>query len=175
MGSQSTDCVAPNEFTSALSLAANGVAIVTTSGSAGQAGLTVSSVCSVCAEPALILACVNTDNEFCKMAEANGVIAINLLTSAQANLSNVFAGFGDNPDDDRFLSGRWDSLYTGSPVLIDALVSLDCTIDSHRIHGTHTVYMGRVVAVRSNDAPALVYCQRTYGSVSPAPTVLTQK
>lgn len=162
-------CVAPNEFTSALSLAANGVAIVTTNGSAGEAGLTVSSVCSVCAEPALILACVNTDNEFCKFAEANGVLAVNLLTNTQANLSNVFAGFGDYPDADRFLSGRWDSLKTGSPTLIDALVTLDCTIDSHSIHGTHTVYMGRVVAVRSKDAPALVYSQRAYGSVTPAP------
>lgn len=171
MGSQSTDCVAPNEFTSALSLAANGVAIVTTNGRAGQAGLTVSSICSVCAEPALILACINTENEFCNMAETNGVLAINLLNSAQANLSNVFAGFGDNPEADRFLSGKWDSLNTGAPILIDALVSLDCTIDSHRIHGTHTVYMGRVVAVRSNDAPALVYSQRSYGSVAPNPTV----
>ena len=170
MGSHSTACVAPNEFTSALSLAANGVAIVTTDGSAGQAGLTVSSVCSVCAEPALILACVNTDNEFCKMAEANGVLAINLLNDAQSNLSNVFAGFGDDPYADRFLSGKWDSLHTGSPTLVGALVTLDCTIDSHRIHGTHTIYMGRVVAVRSNDAPALVYSQRAYGSVSPAPT-----
>ena len=169
MGFQSAPSVAPHEFTSALSLAANGVAIVTTNGSAGQAGLTVSSVCSVCAEPALILACVNTDNEFCKMAEANGVLAINLLTVNQADLSNVFAGFGADPDADRFLSGKWDSLNTGAPALIDALVTLDCTIDSHRIHGTHTVYMGRVVAVRSNDAPALVYSQRSYGSVIPTP------
>ena len=166
MGSKPTDCVAPNEFTSALSLAANGVAIVTTNGSAGQAGLTVSSVCSVCAEPALILACDNTDNEFCKMAETNGVFAINLLASAQSHLSNVFAGFGDNPEADRFLSGEWDTLKTDAPALVDALVTLDCTIDSHRIHGTHTVYMGRVVAVRSNDAPALVYSQRAYGSVT---------
>ncbi len=169
MGFQSAPSVAPHEFTSALSLAANGVAIVTTNGSAGQAGLTVSSVCSVCAEPALILACVNTDNEFCKMAEANGVLAINLLTVSQSDLSNVFAGFGADPDADRFLSGKWDSLNTGAPALIDALVTLDCTIDSHRIHGTHTVYMGRVVAVRSNDAPALVYSQRSYGSVIPTP------
>ena len=168
MGSKPRDCVAPIEFTSALSLAANGVAIVTTNGNAGEAGLTVSSVCSVCAEPALVLACVNTDNEFCKIAEANGVLAINLLTSTQSDLSNVFAGFGDNPDGDRFLSGKWDTLNTGAPTLVDALVTLDCTIDSHRIHGTHTVYMGRVVAVRSNDAAALVYSQRAYGSVTPA-------
>jgi len=168
MGSQPTACVAPQEFTSALSLAANGVAIVTTDGSAGKAGLTVSSICSVCAEPALILACVNTENEFCKMAEANGVLAINLLNENQSNLSNVFAGFGDDPDADRFLSGKWDSLNTGSPALVNALVTLDCTIDSHTIHGTHTLYMGRVVAVRSNDAAALVYSQRAYGSVAPA-------
>jgi len=168
MGSQTPDCVKPSEFTAALALAANGVAIVTTDGSAGKAGLTVSSVCSVCADPALILACVNTNNEFCKIAEANGVLAINLLNNQQTNVSNVFAGFGDDPDADRFLTGTWDTLKSGSPTLSDALVSLDCHIDSYKTHGTHNIYIGRVIAIRSNDASALVYSQRAYGTVSPA-------
>jgi len=167
MGSQIPDSVAPSDFTAALALAANGVAIVTTDGSAGRAGLTVSSICSVCADPALILACVNTDNEFCKIAEANGVLAINLLNNQQAQISNVFAGFGEDPDADRFLTGNWGTHKTGAPTLNDALVSLDCHIDSFKTHGTHTVYMGRVVAVNSNDAGALVYSQRAYGTVSP--------
>ncbi len=165
MTSNKTDSVTPSEFTSALALAANGVAIVTTDGKAGRAGLTVSSICSVCAEPALMLACVHAQNEFCAMTESNGVFAINLLAKTQSELSNVFAGISETKESDRFLSGSWDKLDTGAPTLVDALVTLDCTIHSYKTHGTHTVYIGNVVAVRSNDAPALVYSQRAYGSI----------
>ncbi len=168
MNSAATDGVSPSEFTSALALAANGVAIVTTDGAAGRAGLTVSSVCSVCADPALILACVNADNEFCTAAEKNGSFAINLLAAEQSQISNVFAGLAADKDADRFANGEWDTLQTGAPALVDALVTLDCTIDSYSTHGTHTIYIGRVQAVRSREASALVYCQRAYGTVAPA-------
>ncbi len=166
MGSKKTDSVTPSEFTTALALAANGVAIVTTDGDAGRAGLTVSSICSVCAEPALILACVHAQNEFCPLAQANNAFAINLLSHNQSDLSNIFAGISADKDADRFSYGQWDTMQTGAPALIKALVTLDCKLHAYETHGTHTIYIGRVVAVRSHESQALVYCQRAYGSVA---------
>lgn len=154
--------VSPREFTAALSLAANGVSIVTTGGKAGKAGLTVSSICSVCAEPPLILACVNEKNEFCQLADNNGCFAINLLSTEHTELSGVFAGLGDNPDADRFQFGQWTELSTGSPVLVNALVSLDCKLVSAKTHGTHRIYIGEVNALDSHDSTALVYTKRQY-------------
>ena len=116
------------DFVAALSLAANGVAIVTTDGNAGKSGLTVSSMVSVCADPPLMLACVNSDNVFCNIADANSGFAINLLTQDQQGISNTFAGFGDNPDVDRFTQGSWSTRDTGSPNLDNALASLDCAL-----------------------------------------------
>lgn len=154
------------DFVAALSLAANGVAIVTTDGNHGKAGLTVSSMVSVCAEPALMLACVNSDNEFCQMADANQVFAINLLAEDQQDVSNVFAGFGEDPDADRFTVGEWTQAVTGSPILTNALVSLDCMFVESREHGSHRVYIGRVVNVNTRDTAPLVYSRRNYAKLA---------
>lgn len=155
-------------FISALSLAANGVAIVTTDGDAGKAGLTVSSMVSVCAEPPLMLACVNTNHEFCVKVESNRSFALNLLAADQQPISNVFAGFRNNADTefiDRFLTGEWTTSTSGSPILSDAMVSLDCAFVEGRTHGTHTIYIGRVLEVASRDASPLVYTRRNYAAL----------
>lgn len=159
--------VDPSDFTAALALAANGVSIVTTDGPHGKAGLTVSSMCSVCADPTLMLACVHAENKFCEIADANEQFAINLLTTDQTELSGTFAGLGDDPDADRFLVGNWTQLQTGSPVLTDALVSLDCKLVRATTHGTHRIYIGEVVDLLSNNNNALVYTARQYAKPVP--------
>jgi len=150
------------DFTSALSRAANGVSIVTASHAGSSAGLTVSSMCSVCAEPAMMLACVNADNEFCALAEASGYFAINLLKHDQQALSNRFAGLTDPTPEDRFSEGDWDLTNHQTPVLSDALVSLFCSVDSSILHGTHRVFFGRVLVANASDGEALVYSDRAY-------------
>jgi len=159
--------LAANDFTAALALAANGVSIVTTDGKHGKAGLTVSSMCSVCAVPALILACVNADNEFCEKAIANEHFAVNLLTTSHTELSTVFAGLGVHPNADRFDTGAWQTLDTGSPILSDALVSLDCRFVSAATHGTHRIFIGEVLSVLSHAAAPLIYTNRQYAYASP--------
>jgi len=162
--------ISASEFTAALALAANGVSIVTTDGEHGKAGLTVSSMCSVCAEPALVLACVNADNEFCKKADANQHFAINILTTAHTALSSVFAGLGNNPEADRFVNGRWQTLETGSPVLSDSLVSLDCKLVSATTYGTHRIHIGEVLQTRSSEAAPLIYTNRAYATAEVLPS-----
>ena len=156
-----------SEFTSALALAANGVSIVTTDGDHGKAGLTVSSMCSVCADPPLILACVNADNEFCAKADSNEHFAVNILSTLHTSLSGVFAGLGESPDTDRFAIGQWQTLQTGSPILANALVSLDCTLVSATTHGTHRIYIGEVQAILSEESEPLIYTNRRYAHAKP--------
>ncbi len=115
-----------------------------------------------------MLACVNAENEFCALADANEHFAINILATHHTDLSTVFAGLGDDPDADRFATGQWTTLKTGSPVLSDALVSLDCELPSAgTLHGTHKIYIGNVIALASNDSAALVYAQRAYAKTTP--------
>ena len=162
--------VAPESFTGALAAAANGVCVVTTAAGGRRAGLTVSSMCSVCAEPPLLLACVNLDNEFDELAARAGTFAVNILESRHAALATVFAGLVEPPPrpdglaPDRFDAGDWGTLATGAPTLADALVSLDCTLDSTLERGTHRIWIGRVVALATSPGVPLVYTSRAFAS-----------
>lgn len=164
----STDAsVDSGAFVSALASAANSVTIVTTAGTGGRGGLTVSSMCSVCAEPPIVLACVSRDNEFCNSVTENNAFCVNLLNTTQVDIAKVFAGIGPNPDADRFLTGEWDVIKTGSPALMGAVASLDCRLQQSYTHGTHTIYIGLVVGLNHQSAEPLVYHNRAFSRSIP--------
>lgn len=166
---EETPSITASAFTSALSQAANGVSVVTTTHDEVDNGLTVSSMCSVCAEPALLLICVNSDNEFCEMAVASGRFAVNILPSSCVELAMVFAGLVEDQSNTRFETGNWTQLTTGAPVLSDALVALDCVVESSQIHGSHRVFFGKVVDVRTTSGEPLIYTDRRFAVVEPVP------
>lgn len=159
--------ITASAFTSALSLAANGVSVVTTKHGNKEAGLTVSSMCSVCADPALLLVCINTENEFCTLADESGFFAVNIIPNDSVALATVFAGLGDNSEASRFDTGEWTSLATGSPILANALVALDCQVDSSIVKGSHRVFFGKVVDIRTTSGEPLIYTDRRFAIVHP--------
>ena len=123
-------------------------------------------MCSVCAEPALLLVCVNAGNEFCAMVDASARFAVNILGEHQQAVSNVFAGIGEETESDRFAAaGEWTTLASGAPILGDALVSLDCELDTALERGTHRVFFGRVIDVRTTRGEPLVYTARGYAQM----------
>lgn len=166
---EDSPCITASAYTSALSQAANGVSVVTTTANNINTGLTVSSMCSVCADPALLLVCVNSDNEFCEMAVNSNRFAVNILPSSCVELATVFAGLVDEFKDKRFEIGEWTTLTTGAPILSNALVALDCLIESSQVHGTHRVFFGKVVDVRTTSGEPLIYTDRRFAVVEPVP------
>ena len=54
---------------------------------------------------------------------------------------------GAHSGEGRFNSRDGTRLATGSPVLIDALVSFDCRVVKKLAHGTHTIFLGIVEQV----------------------------
>ncbi len=81
----------------------------------------------------------------------------------------VFAGLVEDARDNRFSSGDWTRLTTGSPILTDALVALDCQLESTQVHGSHRVFFGRVVDVRTTSGEPLIYTDRRFAVVEPRP------
>jgi len=126
----------------------------------------------------LLLACVNADNEFCELAQASERFTINLLEQRHATLALVFAGLGadgqpTDADCDRFASGRWRDGRNGSPVLIDALVSMECTLDSSFQRGTHRVFIGLVTSIDTQaDGTPLIYTGRGFAAPTALPAAL---
>ena len=80
------------DFISAMAAAATGVSVITTEGSAGRFGLTVSAVSSVSAEPPMLLACVNRKSPAAAAIVENGRFAVNVLGFHNQDVAEVFSG-----------------------------------------------------------------------------------
>jgi len=156
-----------DRFIDGMSRAAATVAVVTTDGAAGRAGVTVSAMASVSADstsPSLLV-CVHRLSPAAPAILANGVFCVNLLRDSQAWLSDTFAGRRPTGTGDKFEAGKWTTLQTGAPVLADGLVAFDCTLRMATLYGSHYILVGEVEeAVVAEHGPALVYANRAYGS-----------
>ncbi|HEX5327971.1 MAG TPA: flavin reductase [Acetobacteraceae bacterium] len=139
------------------------VNVITTAGPGGRAGFTASAVCSVTDSPPTLLICANRSNDSYAALKANGVVCVNTLTAGQQEMSPVFAGLTEHSMEQRFDSGAWYSLVTGAPVLRDAAVAFDCSIDKAVEVGTHDVFFCIVEAVQFGPVhEGLIYYARGY-------------
>ena len=111
------------KFLEGMSKAACTVNVVTTNGPAGRAGLTVSAMSSVSADPMSLLVCVNAQSHSGNIIRENQVFCVNVLNERQAHISNVFSS--RKTVEEKFSSATWTTEVTGSPVLPDALAHFD--------------------------------------------------
>jgi cob(II)yrinic acid a,c-diamide reductase len=157
--------IEPLAFRNAMSHFAEAVHILTTDGPAGRRGVTISAVCSVSDNPATMLVCLNRSHEFNHLFIENQVFALNTLSIGQQALSEAFSGKGELSQQDRFALGRWQTLQTGAPVLMDALASFDCRIIATHEVATHYVIYGKVTALNIGEpGRSLIYLNRSYRS-----------
>jgi flavin reductase (DIM6/NTAB) family NADH-FMN oxidoreductase RutF len=143
-----------------------GVTVVTVKAGDQVHGLTVSSFCSVSPDPPLVAVVIDQRHTAYPLLEREGAaFAVNVLGQDQTEVSNRFAWL---KDEDRFGAGEWSAAVTGAPVLADALAWLDCRVWGRYPAGTHSVYVGEVLAsgVPRPDQPPLVYWNRGYRKLS---------
>ena len=144
---------------------AGAVNIITSMHAGHRYGMTATAVCSATADPPTVLACIN------KLATTHGAVAksrmfcVNVLRAEDWELSSGFSGAQSG--EARFRSRDWTRLATGSPVLIDALVSFDCRVVKKLAHGTHTIFLGQVeqVLVGKKGKP-LLYSDGQYAKLA---------
>jgi flavin reductase (NADH)/flavin reductase/chlorophenol-4-monooxygenase component 1 len=66
---------------------------------------------------------------------------------------------------DRFSLTDWDTLVTGAPRCVHALVALDCRVADVRDIGTHSVFAAKVLATTESECGApLLYQRRAYAT-----------
>lgn len=154
--------ISSEDFRDALRHFPSGVTVITIKAGDQIHGLTVSAFASVSPEPPLVTVVIDHRHRSYPLLEQEGaVFAVNILSQEQIHLSNRFAWV---KDEDRFEEGDWGTALTGAPILTDALAWLDCRIYARQAAGTHTIYVGEVVAsgVPLPDAAPLVYWNRGY-------------
>jgi flavin reductase len=150
-------------FREAMSRIAATVHIVATDGPAGLSGMTATAVTSITLEPAMMLVCVNKSSSSTTRIIDNGVFCINTLGPAHEALADIFAGRTEQHLEERFASGEWTKLSTGSPALIGAVASFDCRLVDVKEVVTHFIMIGLVEAVAYGpEGETLAYVHRKY-------------
>ena len=148
-----TDSAQREDFVNAMSGAVTGVNVITTNGQAGRFGITVSAVSSVSADPPMVLACINRRSPVCEAVRVNAAFCVNVLSIQQRDVADTFAGRPAQGKPYDFASAMWTRGITGAPRLVDATSAFDCVLETAYDAGTHTIFIGRVVAAGERGGP----------------------
>jgi Conserved protein/domain typically associated with flavoprotein oxygenases, DIM6/NTAB family len=158
------------QFRMAMRLPATAVTVIATGTDDDRNGLTASAVCSLSDSPPMILACVNLKNSALSTIRARKAFSANFLTAQQASVAELFAGRTRIYGAMRFSEGAWTTLFTGVPVLSNALAAFDCVLECEYESPTHAMLVGRVMSVLQNsDSPELVYRRGEFCRSVPLP------
>jgi flavin reductase len=151
------------QFVSAMRFAVTGVNVVTTSGPSGQFGLTVSAMCPVSADPALLLVCINQKSPICDALVVNRVFCINVLSTQQHEIARVFSGDAGTAKVYDFGAAQWESGRANVARLIGAIATFDCELEDVHSAGTHRIFIGRVCSASTHSGTPLLHTDRSYG------------
>ncbi|MCK9396774.1 MAG: flavin reductase family protein [Methylobacter sp.] len=153
--------VGVDDFKKAMQLWASGVTVVTTqSEKFGIQGMTVTAFSSVSINPPQVLVCINESADTGTGIHESQRFAVNILSSTQQDVSNQFAG--GSSQEQRFENTPWTSGITGTPILDNSLMSLECSV-IEKIHaGTHWIIIGEVQNCVCRSGEPLLYYRGTY-------------
>jgi flavin reductase (DIM6/NTAB) family NADH-FMN oxidoreductase RutF len=135
------------------------VTVVTTVLDGRLKGFTATAVASVSVDPPRVLVCVN------RIARTHPIISqaerfcVNLLRLEQEAIARVFAA---RVSDDPFAHIAYRTESTGSPVIEGSLAYLDCVVSEEYSAGTHTIFIGDVVACDAQEGTPLGYFDGAY-------------
>jgi flavin reductase (NADH) len=147
----------------------SGVTVITTVDDEGSpVGLTSTAICSVSAEPPLLLASVAETSQTLPCLTTTGRFAVNILQAGAIEVSNRFAARSDN----KFAGVAWSASPSGMPILDTHVVAwADCELDAELLAGDHRLLLGRVIDGAAIDRAPLVYFRRGYaGLIDRVPT-----
>ncbi|MCL4559358.1 MAG: flavin reductase family protein [Chloroflexi bacterium] len=144
-----------------------GVTVVTSRFGEVQHGMTVSSFTSISLTPPMILVSLERSTRTHGLISASGYFGVTILSGAQKQLSETFAG-RIGSDEDRFKDIETFNLLSPAPFLKRGLAFLDCRVVNVVEAGTSTVFFAEVMAAQSGeDFDPLAYTNRSYFTLEP--------
>jgi flavin reductase (DIM6/NTAB) family NADH-FMN oxidoreductase RutF len=122
---------------------ASGISVVTTMTEEGEPfGLTCSAICSVSAEPPLLLSCVRTPSSTLDAIRARGRFAVNFLDAQAREVSQLFAA----PGQDKFRQVGWHpGAAAGMPILERTIAHAECSVHQLVDAGDHVIILGHLI------------------------------
>ena len=136
-----------HQLATALAGLTTGIYVLTVRAGECQHGMSSSWATQVSGVPVLIMAAVDQQHVTHQMILQSGAFALNIVGTQSKHLEDYFysaqARQPDNLAPFALEIGR-----TGTPLLQDALASLDCRLVSTHMAGDHTLFVGEVVEAR---------------------------
>ncbi|MQA81247.1 MAG: flavin reductase [Streptosporangiales bacterium] len=143
------EVVSDDEFRETLARYATGVVVLTAhTDEYGDVGSTVTSFCSVSAEPPLVVASIGTFSRMFDTLDMQPLWAVSVLGAEQRHVAGRFA-VPARPGGGVLLTGvaHHRGARTGAFVLDDALAAFECRTTQRVEAGDHTLFVGEVLAV----------------------------
>ena len=159
--------VDPAELRKACGGFATGVTVITSVGRRNELiGMTANSFSAVSLEPPLVLFSLMRHSYSWRAFLSARHFAVNVLSTAQAGLSDRFA---------RPLQDKWDGVGyqtwdSGCPILDDCLANLECEYEYTHDGGDHVIFVGRVLRMAINpELEPLVFFRGRYTRLQTPP------
>jgi flavin reductase (DIM6/NTAB) family NADH-FMN oxidoreductase RutF len=128
------------------------------------AGLTVTAVCSLSAEPPSLLVCVNKTLPIAIGLKLNAEFSVNVLAHDQIDVAQAFGGQKGLRGAGRFAHGAWVRSERDVPLLVGAIAAFECVVVKMMDYATHHIVIGRAIDVHLRKTPgrALLYGDGKY-------------
>jgi len=146
-------------FKSAMRHVPTGVTVITTVHDGHDAGFTANAFASISADPPMLLICVNRSASSHGLISASGIFCVSLLAREQRAIAEKFAG---GEPKERFTGVEIERGTLGTAIIARSLAHFDCRLAEEHTAGTHTIFIGQVVACNSRPGEPLGYYDRTY-------------
>lgn len=139
------------------------IAVIATAVGGERTGLAATAWTSLCADPPMLLACVNRTAGSHALIARGQRFSVNVLPASEVETVAIFSARRGLNGKDRFLLDKWEDGPLGQPLLRGAVASFECLLKDRHEHGTHTVLVGEVGEIRGTDSvQPLLYLDGRY-------------
>lgn len=146
--------VTPEELKDVMRRFATGVTVVTSLKDGEPRGVTVSAFASVSLDPPSVLICINREARSYLFISTSKVFCVNVLSAGQTELAQRFSG---KLRENQFEGVDYFIDRTGAPVLRGSLAHLDCEVTGEHQVGSHSIFIGKVLATATAEGSPLGY------------------
>lgn len=134
------------------------VALIASADGVDRTGMAATAWNSLCADPPMLLACVNQNASAHALIHRARAFSVNVVPLEAQEAVAIFSAQRGLNGRDRFLDGDWSTGKAGQPLFNTAIAAFECELVADHIYGTHSIFIGRVRNMRRNkDAEALIY------------------
>lgn len=124
------------------------VALICSAASGKRTGMAATAWSSLCADPPMLLVCVNRNASVHAMIERSRKFSVNLLATDDVETVAIFSGQRDLAGEARFSQSSWGTGPAGQPLLSNSVTAFECELEASHSYGTHDIFIGKVQHTR---------------------------